>query len=65
MLLLFVCYLEKCPLPNGCLRYTGVFCSFSMCYMANRGHSDALVTHSPPTSKVGGSNPGQLVVDNF
>ena len=31
-----------------------------------RGHGDAVVTHSPPTSEVGGSNPesyvGKLVV---
>ena len=25
------------------------------------GHSSAVVTHSPPTSKVGGSNPGPYV----
>ena len=41
---------------------------FHSCRLPHRGHGGAVVTHSPPTSEAGGSNPeprvGKLVVSS-
>ena len=38
--------------------FTNVYCMYNVYCMLWRGHCDTLVTHSSPTSEVGGSNPG-------
>ena len=37
------------------------FCLFYLLLFSFRGHGGTVVTHSPPTSEVGGSNPAPYV----